>query len=126
MTDEIVTTLLKLQTLSTRHQVELNTKQIFEFVNSMEEYNRIDRNKVVDMLVRIDQYLYEAKINYSFLVGNEGSLVIYLRVPASNNIELREELIELCSKASVFGQCDEASPSSKPGDFSFAFRFWWD
>ena len=75
---------------------------MFEFANSMEEYNRIDGNKVVDMLVRIDQYLYEAKINYSFLVGNEGSLVIYLRVPASNNTELREELIELCSKASVF------------------------
>jgi len=126
VTDEIVTTLLKLQDLSTRHQVELNTKQMFEFAKAMEEYNGIKRDKVVDMLVRIDQHLYETKMNYSFLVGNEGSLVIYLRVPASNNTELREELIAVCSKASVFGQCNEASVSSTPRDFSFAFRFWWD
>lgn len=120
---------LVLHEWSSNYKVRMSPRQAVQFAENCTTYNEITREGLINLIESVNALIPRVRGQYAhhFEIGNEGSLVVYVRVPyieqgrhwdplvIGNELErLGEE-----AKASSFHRIED-------GPMVGIWRFWWD
>jgi hypothetical protein len=126
---------LAVDEVSTHFRIEFAPDTARAFVRIADAYNGFNQCDLVNLIDAVNDaippMLYgpgnpnNGRPHHKFLIGNEGSRVIYVNVtkaylPASFNYA------QLTSKLKAIGRRAHADEMDETGTHSYQFRYWWD
>ena len=137
-----VDAVLELDNLSVKYHVEMTPDETLEFVERADTYNNFTSDILAKLIREINQIIPPMKFqkgnpnngrsHHMFIVGNEGSRVIYLHISKFylrkefqgtpfdyKSLEKQLKLLAKQAKADEFY-------TVRNDDITFEYRFWWD
>ena len=140
--DELVEAALAIDRVSDDYLVKMTPAQAGEFLSRADAYNIFTSEDLVELLEAVDGEIppmrfgpdnpNTGKPHHTYMVGNEGSRVVYLAV---NKFYLEErfqgkpfEYPHLGTELELLGLRAHANEAwvDQDDDKTFKFRFWWD
>jgi hypothetical protein len=142
MNQNLIDAVLLIDKSSTHYNVEMNHENVREFLRCSEPYNNIPENlsEIVDA-VRNAIGPYDGGLcgsypnpnngsfcHVSFLVGNEGSRVLYVRGHRSPRSPAIQDILRNLKAVGEKFNADENALDGEvhPSFQAFTWRFWWD
>jgi len=140
--DKLIEAALALDDVSINYLVEMSPTEAREFLSHAQAYNSFTQEDLLNLVEAVDREVppmrfgpdnpNTGKVHHVYLVGNEGSRVLYL---ALRKFYLEEcfqgkpydyQLLTLKLGALAAGAyADECSVTQDDKD-TFRYRFWWD
>jgi len=140
--DKLIEAALALDDVSINYLVEMSPTEAREFLSHAQAYNSFTQEDLLNLVEAVDREVppmrfgpdnpNTGKVHHVYLVGNEGSRVLYL---ALRKFYLEEcfqgkpydypHLAKMLELLGLQAHADEAFTTQDDRE-TFRFRFWWD